>query len=85
MGQGLGYPFLLRRPGRCDNRFSPRKQSLTIYVMAGFDRYDELAARLGKHTTGRACLYVKKLEDVDMKTTRELIERSVAHVAAPDP
>ena len=61
---------------------SPRKGALTVYIMAGFDRYDELMARLGKHTTGRSCLYIKRLEDVDRDVLRELIDRSVRHTAA---
>ncbi len=61
---------------------SPRKQSLTLYIMSGFSRYDELLARLGKHTTGRSCLYIKKLEDIDRSVLRELIETSVEAVAS---
>ena len=38
--------------------FSPRKQNLTLYIMAGFDNYDALLARLGKHSIGKSCLYV---------------------------
>lgn len=62
--------------------FSPRKQNLTLYVMAGFDGEDALLARLGKHTTGKSCLYLKRLADVDRAVLRELVERSVAHVRA---
>lgn len=61
--------------------FSPRKQNLTLYIMAGFSRYDELMQGLGKYTTGKACLYVKKLEDVDLGTLRELVKESARHVA----
>ena len=61
--------------------FSPRKQALTLYIMSGFSEYDELLSRLGKHTTGKACLYIKKIEDVDMNVLRELIEKSVEHVS----
>jgi hypothetical protein len=57
--------------------FSPRKQNLTLYISGGFTGYDELLARLGKHTTGKACLYIKKLADVDMPTLRELVQQSV--------
>jgi hypothetical protein len=62
--------------------FSPRKQALTLYVMAGFDDCDELLARLGKYKTGKSCLYIKQLSDVDEPTLRELIKRSAEHVAA---
>jgi hypothetical protein len=61
--------------------FSPRKQSLTLYVMAGFERYGALLKRLGKYKTGKSCLYVNRLDDVDLTTLRELIEQSVEHVA----
>ncbi len=60
--------------------FSPRKQSLTLYIMSGFARFDELMARLGKHSTGKSCLYIKKLEDVDLEVLEELVRESVAHV-----
>ena len=59
---------------------SPRKQSLTVYIMAGFDRYDELMAKLGKHRTGESCLYINKLEDVDTEVLRELVAASVDHM-----
>ena len=57
--------------------FSPRKQNLTLYIMAGFDRYDELMNKLGKFSTGKSCLYIKKLADVDKKVLKELISESV--------
>jgi len=57
--------------------FSPRKQNLTLYLMSGFKKYDELMKKLGKHKTGGSCLYIKKLEDVDMKILKELITQSV--------
>ncbi len=60
--------------------FSPRKQNLTLYVMSGFSRYDELLAKLGKHKTGKSCLYVNKLEDVDLDVLAEMIETSVTNV-----
>lgn len=61
--------------------FSPRKQSLTVYIMSGFARYDALLARLGKHKTGKACLYVKHLDDVDQEILREIVAESAAHMA----
>jgi len=60
--------------------FSPRKQNLTLYIMAGFDHYDELMARLGKHKTGKSCLYINKLADIDTAVLQELIAQSVAHM-----
>jgi hypothetical protein len=62
--------------------FSPRKQELTVYIMAGFDRYDALMAKLGKHKTGRSCLYIKRLADVDVAVLQELITASVKHMKA---
>ncbi len=56
--------------------FSPRKQNLTLYIMSGFDRYDELMSKLGKYKTGKSCLYIKKLSDVDAKVLRDLVEAS---------
>jgi hypothetical protein len=61
--------------------FSPRKQALTLYIMSGFGEYEELLDKLGKYTTGKSCLYVKRLEDVDLPTLRELVRRSAEHVA----
>jgi hypothetical protein len=61
--------------------FSPRKQALTLYIMSGFDNYDDLLADLGKYRTGKACLYINKLEDVDQAILRDLVEQSVVHVA----
>ena len=60
--------------------FAPRKQSLTLYIMPGFEHYDDLLARLGKHKIGRSCLYINKLADVDMDVLRELVAESVAHM-----
>jgi hypothetical protein len=53
--------------------FSPRKQDLTIYVVAGYERFPELMRKLGKYKTGKSCLYIKKLEDVDMKVLKQLL------------
>ena len=61
--------------------FAPRKQALTLYIMPGFDQYADLMAKLGKHKTGKSCLYIKRLDDVDRDTLRELVESSVKHVA----
>lgn len=61
--------------------FSPRKKNLTLYIMSGFDDYDSLLADLGKYKTGKSCLYINKLEDVDLPTLRELVRQSAAHVA----
>jgi hypothetical protein len=60
--------------------FSPRKQALTLYIMSGFDEYNELLDRLGKYRTGKSCLYLKRLDQVDEKVLVSLIRRSVAHL-----
>jgi hypothetical protein len=56
--------------------FSPRKQSLTLYIMPGFDRFGGLLEKLGKHKTSKGCLYINKLDDVDQGVLRELAEKS---------
>ena len=61
--------------------FSPRKASTTLYIMAGFDNYDELMSKLGKYSTGKSCLYVKKLDDVDTDVLKQLVKESAEHVA----
>jgi hypothetical protein len=65
--------------------FSPRKQNLTIYIMAGFEQYDALLQRLGKHTTGSSCLYIKRLSDIDLHVLQELVVQSAAHMKATNP
>jgi hypothetical protein len=60
--------------------FSPRKANLTLYLMSGMVGYDDLLARLGPHKTGKSCIYVKRLDDLDREVLAELIERSVAHI-----
>jgi hypothetical protein len=62
--------------------FSPRKQNLTLYLpLIDVAGYEGLLGRLGKHSTGKSCLYVKKLEDVDQKVLEELIEKAVSSVS----
>jgi hypothetical protein len=60
--------------------FSPRKRELTLYIMPGFTRYDALMAKLGKYKTGKSCLYIKRLADVDLTVLRTLVEDSVGHM-----
>ncbi|NLF13554.1 MAG: DUF1801 domain-containing protein [Anaerolineaceae bacterium] len=64
--------------------FSPRKQNLTLYLTGGLDEYRELLGRLGKHKTGKGCLYINKLQDVDLNTLRELIRQSVEEARRMD-
>ena len=65
--------------------FSPRKQDLTLYIMPEFDDYEGLMARLGKHRTGKTCLYLKRLADVDLGVLEELVATSIARVRARYP
>ena len=60
--------------------FSPRKRDLTLYIMSGFSKQGALMKQLGKHKTGKSCLYIKSLADVDKKVLRELVKESVAYV-----
>ena len=64
--------------------FSPRKTALTLYLMGGVGRYAELLSQLGKHKTGKSCLYIKRLSDVDMDILRQLIAQSLADLDAGD-
>jgi hypothetical protein len=58
--------------------FSPRKQNLTLYCMGGYEPHGEVLARLGKHKLGKGCLYINRLQDVDIDVLRELITTTVA-------
>jgi hypothetical protein len=60
--------------------FSPRKQNLTLYIWPGFEGYDELMAQLGKHSCGKACIYIKRLSDIHLPTLKKLINGSVRSV-----
>ena len=60
--------------------FSPRTNALTIYIMPGFKRYDALMGELGKFKTGKSCLYINKLDDVDLSVLEELIRLSVDYM-----
>ncbi len=59
---------------------SPRKQGLTIYVMPGSDNFAELIGNLGKFKTGKSCLYINKLEDINTEVLKQLISDSVAYM-----
>jgi hypothetical protein len=56
--------------------FSPRKQNFSLYIMSGFQQSEDLMAKLGKFSTGKGCLYIKKLEDIDQNVLKELIKAS---------
>ena len=58
--------------------FSPRKQNIALYLMGGgFDQHADLMSKLGKHSTGKGCLYIKRLSDVDLPTLKKLVTASV--------
>lgn len=57
--------------------FSPRKQALTLYIMPGFSRFNALMKRLGKYKTGKSCLYIKRLSDIDETVLQTLVTESV--------
>ena len=60
--------------------FSPRKNSLSIYILAGFDQFDTLMDRLGKYKTGKGCLYVKNLQEINLEVLTTLINESVQFI-----
>jgi hypothetical protein len=60
--------------------FSPRRQALSIYIISGFSIHPELMEKLGKYKTGKSCLYVKKLDDLDRAMLAQLIEESVVYM-----
>jgi hypothetical protein len=65
--------------------FAPRKGDLTIYLVAHAERFPEILGRLGKHKIGKACLYVKRLADIDGAVLEELLTRTIAWVRATYP
>ncbi len=65
--------------------FAPRKQNLTLYIMPGFEHYDQLLSKLGTFSTGKSSLYIKKMEDVDEGVLRKLVHQSVEHMKKTNP
>jgi len=64
----------------CIAGFSPRKKTLTIYILPGFEKNKSLMKKLGKYKTGKSCLYIKRLDDVDTKVLEKLISDSYKHM-----
>ena len=62
--------------------FSPRKQALTVYIMPGFSHFEDLMSKLGKYRTGKSCLYIRRLADVDEAVLERLIRESVTYMRA---
>ncbi len=65
--------------------FSPRKQNLTLYIMSGFSEYETLLEKLGKYKTGKSCLYLNTLEDVNLDVLEELVRLSCEHMEKTNP
>lgn len=61
--------------------FSPGKRHLTLYIMTGFSRYGEIMKRLGKYKTGKSCLYIIKLEDIDIHVLEEIVQASTKYLS----
>jgi len=62
--------------------FSPRKKDMTLYLMMGFTKHGELLEKLGKHSTAKSCLYIKRLSDIHEPTLKKLIKVSVKDLQA---
>lgn len=73
------------REGDCQTiGFYPRKGKTTIYLMDGTARHAELLAQLGKHTTSRVCVYLKRLSDIDLATLERILRESYEYVSSRD-
>ncbi|MFD2637800.1 DUF1801 domain-containing protein [Piscibacillus salipiscarius] len=57
--------------------FSPRKQNFSLYLMSGIEKMEDLLEKFGKYKTGKACIYINKLDDVDEAVLRDMIQRSI--------
>jgi hypothetical protein len=64
--------------------FYPRKDKLTVYLMDGTSRYADLLAQLGRHSTSRVCVYLKRLSDVDLSVLEQILRRSYDYVKSQD-
>jgi hypothetical protein len=60
--------------------FSPRKKDLTVYLMMGFAKHTELMEKLGKHSSSKSCLYIKRLSDIQVPTLKKLIKISLKNL-----
>ena len=81
---GFGKYHYKYAPGRDGDwmriAFSPRKQNFSIYIMDGFDNHSELMEKLGKFKAGRSCLYIKKLQDIDINILKEIMKKSLLNM-----
>jgi hypothetical protein len=79
------YKYDSGREGDCQTLgFYPRKGKITIYLMDGTARYTELLARLGKHTTSRVCVYIKRLSDIQLIILEQIAQQSYRHIKSRD-
>jgi Domain of unknown function (DU1801) len=60
--------------------FSPRTTAIVLYLASGFQQKEELLKKFGKHKTGKGCIYIKKLEDVNVEVLKEMVVNSVEHI-----
>ncbi len=64
--------------------FYPRNDKMTVYLMDGTARHSELLSRLGKHTTSRVCVYIKRLSDVDLTILETIVQQSYEYIKSQD-
>ena len=77
------YKYASGHEGDCFvTGFAARKGALTLYLTAGVERFPKLLAKLGTHKAGKGCLYIKKLEDVNLSVLEDLVKQSVEHTKA---
>ena len=88
---GFGHHRSIYASGKESNwmliAFSPRKQNIVLYLMLGNNRQEHLLAKLGKHTSSKGCLYIKRLSDIHLPTLKKLVaaavkERKKTHLPA---
>jgi hypothetical protein len=79
------YKYDSGREGDCQIiGFYPRKDKMTIYLMDGTIRYSELLDRLGKHSTSRVCVYIKRLSDIELPMLEQILQQSYAYIKSQD-
>jgi hypothetical protein len=77
------YKYASGHEGDCFvTGFAPRKGAMTLYITAGVERFPKLLAKLGKHKAGKGCLYIRKLDDVNLSVLEDLVKQSVDHTRA---
>lgn len=77
------YKYASGHEGDCFvTGFAPRKGAMTLYITAGVERFPKLLAKLGKHKAGKGCLYIKRLDDINLSVLEDLVKQSVEHTMA---